>query len=613
MADLKINSHQSLEAFLEKHPKFWASVIAVRAAQRSVVFLGKEGARPDLILAAFRATLIAEQGDRVQVAWAADAAEAARSAHSLLADHSLHAIAIAVNTAARPSLAMEAGSAVRAAFAAFAHAAGYAADAEITFWSAIQEDCRVLLEDGLVVLTDDDGQTVLLDDDGETVLTDDVGETLTNDDGVALTTGRPVSVSTRPLWPDGQPTCVEKSHHQLIDGLGKVGGQEWLLWTDWYTGVLTGNRGGAFNDAMHSIIANQPPEFWGDGKNQNSEPAYWGKAVDNPRTPDDVVADIARLTGWPESVRDEVEAPVLVADDDEFDTTRIPDQDPAGPQLSETLPITPERDGGAPIEIRDRDYYHRSMTMQAEALLETCMRSDGSVYQSCTRIHMHTNMFAWALGETPGDIYSTALENEAAILQEVLDLDEKLKAAEASGDIVEGDILRGDTASGLRALLGTYEKRRENERVDPSETDQTHVPPENADKLIRESFGLPQIMREAEGAFDPGLIDHYDAAQEDAAREQRLGRLGRGARYLQHAVTNLAIATVRAVAGALVTAGRLVWKGGVVVLGATAANVAAAVISPGVITAMQKIATASGNPHLIAYADFIARAAGLVR
>ena len=86
--------------------------------------------------------------------------------------------------------------------------------------------------------------------------------------------------------------------------LAELGG-DWSLLHSWYLDLLKREQRNDLTAAIESSVVSKPPEFWN-------------------RDSDHVMADIAQLISGAERGRDELVSPV-VAPDDEFDTSRIPD------------------------------------------------------------------------------------------------------------------------------------------------------------------------------------------------------------------------------------------------------------------------------------------------
>ena len=128
---------------------------------------------------------------------------------------------------------------------------------------------------------------------------------------VRMGDGHSTTLKEQSLWDQFVSTELPSNLRQFNQMLKNLGGDWPLLWV-WYEQVLQDATIDPFPNKALDAIANEDPEFWGDGD-------------DNPRTPDIVMADIADRLGWPHrviSLDAPVEAVADVAGTEEIDVVR---------------------------------------------------------------------------------------------------------------------------------------------------------------------------------------------------------------------------------------------------------------------------------------------------
>lgn len=237
---IAINSRDDLEAFLQGYSKETSLIIAMRAASTvfpCVIDVRDQYVRSRMMLLAFRALLILQYGRSIGAALRAAAAidDAFLTYNSIpqTVTHALEAIAYAADAT---------GENAQHAFHIAADAVDAAAYAgPIDVWSQVTIDCNTVIAGGYDALR-------------------------------------------------RQPIPTHKSTffgllRDNFDIILESKPESWSLLKVWYDEAIKGATIDPFPIKALREIADQKPEFWGDGD-------------DNPRTPDMVMDDIAARLGW---------------------------------------------------------------------------------------------------------------------------------------------------------------------------------------------------------------------------------------------------------------------------------------------------------------------------
>ncbi|MEM5516719.1 hypothetical protein WNY37_07140 [Henriciella sp. AS95] len=218
------------------------------AVLRATLFSQRAYATADTVVTAIVVANLHNAAATVAIANAASA-NAANAAADAAADAADAAAAAAANAA-------NAADAAANAAAAAAHAANAAAyPFRKALWEAIDLDWRAYETSGPIDLN-----------------------------GRAYETSGPFELLASPLWPYGLSAELVKTINKFRSMLLEFG-SAWPLWGRWYDHILKDASVDPFPNKKLDKVANKPTEFWDDGDN-------------NPRSPDEVMADIAEILGW---------------------------------------------------------------------------------------------------------------------------------------------------------------------------------------------------------------------------------------------------------------------------------------------------------------------------
>lgn len=245
----KIQTWNALREFLNKRSDADVRLIVRRASLRVlplVQFCDRQNLEL-VVLTSFRAAIVSQFGGPTVGLVSADIAKSVAKTVARNADdtrsktvaNAVNSLAYAAASSAYSEILAYAANAIQAAVTT---ASVFANDSEV--WTAINRDCISLIENR-------------------------------NDLNSHLLWQR----RKRPSW------FVEGSRG-FKKALSEMG-RNWTLIDKWYDQVLEDASIDPFPQNTLHEIANASPEFWGDGD-------------DNPRTPDDVMADIAERLGWGE-------------------------------------------------------------------------------------------------------------------------------------------------------------------------------------------------------------------------------------------------------------------------------------------------------------------------
>ena len=539
MADeLQISTRDELKKFLSGRPPEVSRVIAARCALRVLPWVvpnaedrSASWVKP-LTLASFRATLVAQSGASTADAYAAAAnaaVNAVNAANAAYAAYAANAAANAAYTAANVANAA-ATSAANAAEAAY-----YAAAALKAFWRSVKADCRLL----------------------------------SSESGNGLETGDIKRLSAAPLWFERneentsilQPALPSIEDSELDIGIYITAfkdhlealGPDWLTIWDWYRCILQGERA----PTEFAKIANETPEFWGDGD-------------DNPRTPDGVMSDIAeRIRG------------VRTIDVDAQDV-RILDFTPKNsaydPAFRPVVPISRRLEAPAPIVVTDQAYFHRATLERLSTLQSMCASGNQAVV---SRLSKRLVAFQRELGPDSDGIYIKGVFTERRSLKRLVDAQFEIKdMSEVERDWqaplwpVEVRTVAQDLCEIVQDLLDNDEQTKTLEQA----PDDGALSEEDT-KLPAAARALEQDLLEdvAEDLVDesvPSVIENYIDQADDAVRTTKPGEapLDRPIGGLRGVLLNLGNAIAEATLSALETAGTVTKKGGRWVVAAAASG-----------------------------------------
>ena len=475
---IEIRSRDDLEAFLVGQPTNASIAITVRAALRVLPFAADveaSGLRARLTLSMFRATLAAQRGHSA-VSAAADAVSAA--------DAAVFASASAADAAVFASAAASAASA--------ASAAAYAAYASASAASASADAASAVHPGG----SNDSWVQVSLD-------------------GTLIQKSGSEQLQKSLLWQE-QPSWFISRHAKFKLILLEQGGS-WPLLETWYDQIVQNASIDPFPIQALDEIANESPEFWGDGD-------------DNPRTPDIVMNDIAKRLGW--------SAEPKISEDSRFEPSFIPSE-----------PIAPDRDKPQPLIPRDHDYYHKAAQKRLDRLKNAIEEEGPSGEQVLSTLTETIPDIDDALGSTPLDSFMTALVAEDRTLSGLLTTQDEIAALPEHQREFEAPLwpkhvkeVAQDLHNILLDLIENDKKARE--IVDaPGDGE---ITPESEDFVRRARKAIEQLAENTE-LFAPETLDllyRYLAHAEAAVRKG--GRvIGRPILGLRGLLGNLANALAR--------------------------------------------------------------------
>ena len=413
-----------------------------------------------------------------------------------------------------------------------------------------------------------------------------------------------LALAHKPLWQGEIPPKEIQDNWTLLKRhlIEKGVSDAWKVWTDWYQDRVAGfslSGRPAILELELARVERLTIEDWQHDGN-----------------PGHVLRKLAKIEA---EFRQPSESPsTQLPDRDEngrFLSRDLPEQSIRGVQFTEGFPVNAQRDAAEIIDLRDGDYFHRSIKSQIENLLNACKRPDGSLYQDSQRVHQHGNEFQNALGATSDDIWKTVLENEERLLNGLLSLHDELSAMSDEDRRMVGNDgqLRPQLAQILRGLLGSMDGFWEN--VKEAEA-QRALPDDDAPTAEDRDLADAGAEIASDLASQPEIVS--DAAQKvvkqaaDDAMANSFGNKappGRPFGYLKGTLENIGAALGKALVSAAKTAGKVTEKSGALIATGTATGIGLfagqKVIGPAALDLLGKIASAVGSNELRMLADFL--------
>ncbi len=526
---IKIESRGDLQAFLNDQPKGVAVTIALRSALRAMPLIADPRVNSDgfrlLTLVTFRATLISQLWHS-----AADAASGASAAVDTAVDTAVDAVALTARSSPGSGSASAAAACYAAGYAASTATDGYYASAAADFaadavsytsgvpsshasdfWNQTRYDAKFLIE-----LKDGD-------------------------------------IRATPVWKDQEAPGWWLTAEEVFSKRLNTLSENWGLVYQWYSNALRNATIDPFPIKALNDIANESPEFWGDGD-------------DNPRTPDDVIADIAQRLGWP--------LEPTVSEDSSTEPSFVPKD-----------PIKPDRDGPVPLVPRDHDYFHSAAQKRTEQLEQEIANEGASGEQALRLLRLTLPDLQSALGANSADSFMTALAGETDTLKGLIKTQDEIAMVPEKDRDFEDPLwpkhikgLAEDLHQKLHHLL-------ENDKRVSALLDQPEdgVPTEADVDFVNKAREAIRGFAESTDLFAPETIELLDRYLERAENAIRAGAkaTGRPISFLRGVLGNLANAIARGTKYVWEHGGSYTAKalGGAVIAGAYIASVSAATAS----------------------------------
>jgi len=513
-------------------------------------------------LAVFRATLAAQHGRGVDRKGAYEAVVRSARTESRSAEYARRAAGFAVRTAidkdayvsARHAAIDDGAFAGHAALVAVdeaaytfacaavddaARAAAFAAQAAADIWGALQQDCLLYERE-------------------------------------------PGSILRSHLWADesGWFHQALTEWNRLLSGFP----DEWGVLIEWYDQVRVDATHDPFLNPQLDVLANKPPEFWGDGNG-------------NSRTPDIVMADIAEiLRGDGENQLDES---LLV-------------QSPDAEQFTTSIPIERALDPARPVVVNDQSYRHRALCERAHKILDDCISADGTVPQSLVVTRRQASMYLDELGETLRDVHMLGVRTEGRTLLAILAADDRIRTLPEVDQDFERALLPIQVAESLRDISELHREFLENDERGREIVNLPDDPAPSPDQMqknaaVREALSVardaPEIISE-----DAVLVLTQRVDQADAASLEDHRSVGRPFSDMHGAFENAGKAIAEGMVKELEAQGAIVRSKGKLlrngVLTGVAAAAGTAVFNLGY-ALLSKLAEALGSDALAKLARFL--------